>query len=260
VLSSQKIGYGVSWARGQGAAAVKRSSICAAGQRLPLLLDAIPVVDYSHPEAIKQFNNNDWVPQTMVSRVIDEAGGLRILCQYPFMFRDIRQNYFASNMPVASFESDRDRFLGYGGWAAPEALQQAELANYEAHRGQNIGALLHHLGTLQPGEMRTLITQLGQAPSVEKALPGIHAYRDVRIVDDALARLGEVWNSYLDQMQVETPDPAMNAMLNVHNPRQCYVTLNWSRYLSVYQTGLGTRDLEMRDSSSGSTVLPGTAT
>ncbi len=48
VLSSQKtLQRRVSWARGQGAAAVKRSSICAAEQRLPLLLDAIPVVDYS---------------------------------------------------------------------------------------------------------------------------------------------------------------------------------------------------------------------
>jgi cellobiose phosphorylase len=215
----------------------------------PLALDAIPVVDYSHPEAIKQFNNNDWVPQTMVSRIIDEAEGHRVLRQYPFMFRDIRQNYLTSNLPVASFESDRDAFLGYGGWRAPEALQQAELANYEAWRGQNIGALMHHLGTLQPGETRQLITQLGQAPSVEEALPEIHAYRDPGRITEAFGRLQESWRAYLDRMQVETPDAAMDAMLNVHNPRQCYVTLNWSRYLSIYQTGLGTRGLGMRDSS-----------
>ncbi|MCU0522467.1 MAG: glycosyl transferase [Anaerolineae bacterium] len=215
----------------------------------PLTLDAIPVVDYSHPEAIKQFNNNDWVPQTMVSRVVDEPDDRRILCQYPFMFRDIRQNYLTSSLPVGSFESDRDAFLGYGGWAAPEALQRRELANYEALRGQNIGALLHHLGTLQPGETRRLITQLGQAPNIATALPEIHAYRDGDLVDDALARLERNWTAYLDRMQVETPDAAMNAMLNIHNPRQCYITLNWSRYLSIYQTGLGTRGIGMRDSS-----------
>ena len=215
----------------------------------PLTLDAVPVVDYSHPEAIKQFNNNDWVPQTMVSRIIAEAEGHKILCQYPFMFRDIRQNYLTSNLPVASFESDRDAFLGYGGWRAPEALERAELADYEAWRGQNIGALLHHLGTVQPGETRRLITQLGQAPSVEAALPEIHAYRDPARVTEAFERLQESWRTYLDRMQVETPDDAMNAMLNVHNPRQCYITLNWSRFLSVYQTGLGTRGLGMRDSS-----------
>ena len=38
-------------------------------------------------------------------------------------------------------------------------------------------------------------------------------------------------------------------MVNVHNPRQCYVTLNWSRYLSLYQLGFGARGLGFRDSS-----------
>jgi cellobiose phosphorylase len=38
-------------------------------------------------------------------------------------------------------------------------------------------------------------------------------------------------------------------MVNVHNPRQSYITKNWSRYLSLYQLGLGDRGLGFRDSS-----------
>ena len=38
-------------------------------------------------------------------------------------------------------------------------------------------------------------------------------------------------------------------MLNIHNPRQCYITHNWSRYLSLYQLGLGARGIGFRDSS-----------
>ncbi len=214
-----------------------------------LELDAIPVVDYSHPEAIKQFNNNDWVPQTMVSRAIRDPEGQLVLLQYPFMFRDIRVNYLTSNLPVASFESDRDRFLGYGSWAAPEGLQAPELSDYEAWRGQNIGALLQHLGTLAPGETRQLIIQLGQAPSLEAARPTIARYRDPEAVAEALDDLAEFWDGYLNRMQVETPDPDMTSMLNIHNPRQCYITLNWSRYLSLYQVGLGARGIGFRDSS-----------
>jgi cellobiose phosphorylase len=41
----------------------------------------------------------------------------------------------------------------------------------------------------------------------------------------------------------------MNAMLNIHNPHQCYVTKTWSRYLSYYQLGLGARGIGIRDSS-----------
>lgn len=223
----------------------------------PITLDAIPVVDYTHPEAIKQFNNRDWVPQTMVSRVHRTLKGMHVLAQYPFMFRDIRQNYFTTNLPVSSFESDRDRFLGYGGWAMPEALQHKELGNYEAWRGQNIGALLHHLGELQPGESRRMIVQLGQAESVNAAMPDIEKYQDTAAVDAALSALSDTWYARLDRMQVMTPDPEMNAMLNIHNPRQCYVTLNWSRYLSLYQVGLGARGLGFRDSSQDVTGVVG---
>jgi cellobiose phosphorylase len=48
---------------------------------------------------------------------------------------------------------------------------------------------------------------------------------------------------------VETPDAAMNAILNIHNPHQCFITRLWSRYLSYYQLGLGARGIGIRDSS-----------
>jgi cellobiose phosphorylase len=216
----------------------------------PVELDAIPVVEYTHPDALKQFTNADWVPQTMQSAVVEEEGGLKILTQFPFMNKERQINYLTSNLPVASFESDRSRFLGrYGTWAAPQALQEPELSNYEARRGDNIGALLHHLGTLASGESRRLITQLGQAPSVEAARPEISRYRDPVAVEEALETLARSWDIYLSRMQIESPDEAMDAMLNVHNPRQVYTTLTWSRYLSLYQLGLGARGIGFRDSS-----------
>jgi cellobiose phosphorylase len=218
----------------------------------PLEVDAIPVVEYTHFDALKQLTNADWVPQTMQSRTYSEEGGLKILLQYAFMRRDTAVNYFTSDHPVSSFESDRARFLGeneYGTWVHPLSLQGAELSNYEAQRGDNIAALLHHLGEIKPGETRRLITQLGQAESVEKALPRIQKFRDSRQVDKAFEELAGFWEGYLARMQVETPDPSMNRMVNVHNPRQCYVTLNWSRYLSLYQLGYGSRGIGFRDSS-----------
>ncbi len=36
----------------------------------PLEVDAIPVVEYTHPNALMQFTNADWVPQTMVSKCV----------------------------------------------------------------------------------------------------------------------------------------------------------------------------------------------
>lgn len=218
----------------------------------PVELDAIPVVEYTHPDALKQLTNADWVPQTMQSRAHGGPDGAKILIQYPFMRRDIAVNYFTSNLPASSFETDRARFLGgheYGTWADPLGLQAAELSDYEAQRGDNIAALLHHLGEIQPGETRRLITQLGQEVSVAAALPSIRRYRDGRRVDAALDKMARFWDGYLSVLQAETPDANMNRMLNVYNPRQCHVTQNWSRYLSLYQLGFGARGIGFRDTA-----------
>ena len=217
----------------------------------PVTLDAIPVVEYSHPAALKQFDNADWVPQTMQSETHWD-GDLLILCQYPFMDKGIQVNTFTSNHPVSSFESDRKRFLGdneYGTWKNPLSLQEDELSNYEALRGDNVGALMHHLGALEPGQSTRLIVLLGKASSVEAAREAIVLYRQPVKVDKALEEMEAFWNAYLSRFQVETPNGSMNSLLNVHNPRQCHTTKNWSRFLSLYQLGLGARGIGFRDSS-----------
>jgi cellobiose phosphorylase len=214
-------------------------------------LDAIPVVEYTHPDALKQFTNADWVPQTMQSQAIAD-GDFTILVQYPFMNREIRINYLTSNLPASSFETDRRVFLGeneYGTFRSPLSLHQLELSNSQALRGDNIAALLHPLGVLQPGVTRRLITQLGQAQSVEDARPTIQRFRNSEEVEAEFDQIEAFWDEYLSALQVKTPEESMNVMLNVYNPRQCYVTKTWSRYLSYYQLGLGSRGIGMRDSS-----------
>jgi len=217
----------------------------------PIEVDAIPVVEYTHPDALKQLTNADWVPQTMQSKAI-RAGRATILIQYPFMFRDSQVNYFTSNLPASSFETDRQKFLGengYGTWANPIGLQAPELSNTEALRGDNIAALLHHLGVLQPGKSKRFITQLGQVDRIENELDAIAKYRQPKEVDRALAEIKAFWDAYLSKLQCDTPDADFNRMINVHNARQCYITKQWSRYLSLYQLGYGARGIGTRDSS-----------
>ncbi|MTI56996.1 GH36-type glycosyl hydrolase domain-containing protein [Geosporobacter ferrireducens] len=218
----------------------------------PIELDVIPVVEYTHFDALKQLTNADWVPQTMQSKIVEEDAGYKILTQYAFMNKESRINYFTSNYPISSFESDRKIFLGnmgYGTWKCPKSLYEDELSNYEARRGDNIGALMHHIGILESGEHKEIITQLGQAASLREAMQDIQRYRDPAIVNKAFIGLKEFWENYLSKIVVDTPDAAMNTMLNMHNPRQCYITKNWSRYLSQYQLGFGARGIGFRDSA-----------
>jgi cellobiose phosphorylase len=221
-------------------------------REISLEIDLIPIVEYTHFDALKQFTNADWVPQTMVSKAILEENVPPILAQYAFMNREIRHNYFTSNRPVSSFETDRKIFLGeneYGSWQKPLSLLQPELSNSQALRGDNIAALLHHLGKLGPGESRRVITQLGQTDDIENIPVIVQKYREPEAVQAAIETLYDFWQGYTEKFMVATPDESMNQMLNVHNPRQCYITKNWSRYLSLYQLGLGARGMGFRDSS-----------
>lgn len=215
-------------------------------------VDAAPVVEYTHPEALKQLTNADWVPQTMQSRA-EMVEGRTVLVQYPFMLRDTQVNYFTANLKASSFETDRRAFLGangYGSWQRPLVLEEAEeLGNHQALRGDNIAALLLRLGTLLPGESVRFTSLLGQAASLEDARETIRRFRDPEAVDAAFSGLTRFWDQHLSVLQARTPDADFDRMINVHNPRQCWITTNWSRYLSLYQLGYGSRGIGFRDSS-----------
>ncbi|MBI9019756.1 MAG: glycosyl transferase [Verrucomicrobia bacterium] len=217
----------------------------------PLDLDVIPVVEFSHFDALKQYTNADWVPQTMTVDADRNADGTVVLRQYAFLKKEKENNFFTSNLPVDSFQTDRKKFLGlneYGSWRNPLELQNESLSCFEARRGDNIAALLHKLGSIAPGETRRIVTQLGQEhPST--VAETVKKFRSLDAVDAAFKAQREFWADYLSTMCVETPDAAFNSMVNIHNPRQCHTTLNWSRYLSLYQLGLGARGIGFRDSS-----------
>jgi len=120
----------------------------------------------------------------------------------------LKVNYFTSNLPASSFETDRKKFLGgneYGSWAKPLSLQESELSNSEILRGDNISALLHHLGLIEPGGTRRLTTQLGQESSLKVARRGIEKFRKHKVVDAALEEMKDFWSDYLATLQVQTP-------------------------------------------------------
>ena len=98
-----------------------------------LEIDIIPVVEYTHFDALKQFTNADWVPQTMESFILDTREGLIVLGQAAYMMKGRCINYFTSNVKVSSYETDRSRFLGnsgYGSWKDPYSLKNDELSSY----------------------------------------------------------------------------------------------------------------------------------
>ncbi|MDR1811894.1 MAG: hypothetical protein LBQ87_03630 [Candidatus Fibromonas sp.] len=215
-------------------------------------VDVVPVYEFSHFDSLKQLTNADWVPQTMTVDAHREKSGHVILEQYAFMKKKYAVNYFTANIPADSFDGDRREFLGLNeitGWAHPYSLYKGSLTNSTALRGDNIAAQMFKF-KLAPKKSGRVATQLGQEKSIAAAMPEIRKYRDLKNIDRAFADLADFWANYLSALQVKTPDASFNSMVNIHNPRQCHTTKNWSRYLSLYQLGFGSdRGIGYRDSS-----------
>ena len=90
--------------------------------------------------------------------------------------------------------------------------------------------------TLAPGEAREVIFALGQADSVEEVHRLISEYTQSRPAHAALTQVQEKWDGYLNALQVTTPDPAIDLMLNRWLVYQILACRVWARS-AFYQSG-----------------------
>ena len=171
--------------------------------------------------------------------------------------------YFACSAPLAGFDTQREAFLGpYRGWDRPVVVERGGSANSVAHGWAPCGS--HHVALeLGPGERREIVFLLGYAENPADAKfdpPGsttidkrrahdaIERYLRLEEVDAALERLGEHWDGLLSTLQIATPSPHADRMINTWNAYQCMATFNLSRSASLFESGLG-RGMGFRDSN-----------
>ena len=90
--------------------------------------------------------------------------------------------------------------------------------------------------TLAAGETKEVIFALGQADSVKKVPRLISEYTQSHRADAALTRVQEKWDGYLNTLQVTTPDPGIDLMLNRWLLYQVLACRVWARS-AFYQSG-----------------------
>ena len=171
--------------------------------------------------------------------------------------------YFACSREVAGFDTQREAFLGpYRGWDKPLAVELGACTNSVAHGWSPIGSHQVKL-TLQPGESQQIVFILGyhenpsdakfdppgsQTINKQTLKPVIAKYLDPVQADAAFAKLRTYWDGLLGVLEVKTPDPHTDRMVNIWNAYQCMATFNMSRSASFYESGIG-RGLGFRDSN-----------
>src|SRR3972149_5487393 len=185
----------------------------------------------------------DWVTRKYLPRT-------PTLSQKQHSFFDVSTGYafFASSGAVTGYDCNREKFIcPYRGESNPLAVEKGQCFNSETQGGNPLAATSNSV-KLGPRETKTIIFILGVVEKKSDAKIYIQKFKKKSNVDTEFQRLREYWNTYLNNLNADTPDKEFNAMINVWNQYQCKTTFDWSRYVSFYETGIG-RGMGFRDSN-----------
>ncbi len=140
-----------------------------------------------------------------------------------------RVAFLIASKAVHSLTADRTEFLGRGGTAAfPVALHRLGLETRITPGEDPCAVLQLHLD-LQPGASEEIYFVIGQGKDKEQALALAKKYHDAAFVGAAYERTHLFWNHLLDAVQVHTPEPATDLILNRWMLYQTLSSRIWGR-------------------------------
>lgn len=153
--------------------------------------------------------------------------------------KTVTERFFGlAGAPVSSYCGDKTAFLGaYHGYGNPQGVAAGDLGNLESYNENSCGALSCKV-KLAPGESKTILFATGMKPSAQAAAI-LAGYTDpaAQVQQEVDALKAECYSRF-SHLQVETPDPAFNTMLNTWNAYNCFITFIWSRAASLIYCGL----------------------
>ncbi len=209
---------------------------------VPKKLQIFSYAEFCFWDAILDQQNVDWAQQINQGRY--DNG---IVTWYPHYICN-KASFFATSGEVSSFDTNLETFIGrYHSEANPIAVEQGACSNSISYRTNGVGAFCNEL-ELEAGETKELVFILGYSENRDEIRRDIEPYLKPAEAQAALERLHADWDHYIGNLHVETPDNDMNLFVNMWNQYQCKTTFNWSRFVSLYQLGLG-RGMGIRDSA-----------
>lgn len=158
------------------------------------------------------------------------------------------KGFMSSSLPVSSYDTDRDVFIGnYHHEGNPAAVEGGKCFNSTAQGGNPCAALQNKI-TLKPGEKKYIlyIVGIGGAEVEGKKYKDIYSSSDA--VEREFERVQDYWKKRMRCFSCETPSEEVNTMVNIWNQYQCHMTFNWSRSASFNEAG-GRDGMGFRDSN-----------
>lgn len=166
-----------------------------------------------------------------------------------------RTAFFACSQPASSYTADRHEFLGFSENRIPSALKRAALEKRVGKALDPCGAIQAQI-VLAPGQQLELVFVLGQGINEQQAVDLAREFANLDRAKGVLAQTVSYWQEFLGQIQVQTPDPALNYLVNTWLPYQTLVCRLWAR-TAFYQAGgaYGFRD-QLQDAANIAMLKP----
>jgi cyclic beta-1,2-glucan synthetase len=165
-----------------------------------------------------------------------DAGTGAVLARNPSSAFPERIAFFAASGPSRSVTGDRLEFLGRNGSRRrPAALGRIALSG-RVGAGLDPCAAIQIELTLAPGETRDLVFVLGEGDGREQAVALARTYRDPARATPALDAVTRRWDEILGAVEVATPDPALDLLVNRWLLYQVVSCRLWGRS-AFYQSG-----------------------
>ncbi len=144
--------------------------------------------------------------------------------------------FVACSAPTQSITADRREFLGdHGSISAPAGMRRVRLSG-DAGPGLDPCAAIRTELTVFPGETRDVVFVLGQGKDREEVRRLVGEYTPSHRAGPLLTEVRQQWDHHLGALQVTTPDPAVDLMLNRWLLYQVLGCRVWARS-AFYQSG-----------------------
>ena len=176
------------------------------------------------------------------------------IIEYDLHYEKDGYQTFTSNFTPDGFDTLRDEFIGE--WRSetnPDAVESGYCSGSLGTTGNHCGALMKRV-TLEVGQDARLLFILGEGG--EQAARGLRNKFSAPVaVDKAFDALAKHWNGKLSALQIVTPNPEMDLLINTWTPYQAGVNVLFSRFASFVEVG-GRTGLGYRDTAQDAMCIP----
>jgi cyclic beta-1,2-glucan synthetase len=151
--------------------------------------------------------------------------------------------FFDVDDTARSVTGDRTEFIGRNGRITnPAAMAAQELSGRVGAGFDPCGAIRIPFKLLG-GQTREIVFRLGAGLNTDDALQLARRYRGITVAHEALQKVRDYWGQALGTIQIDTPDPSVNVMVNGWLVYQVMACRLWGRS-GYYQSGgaFGFRD------------------